>query len=691
MGIFDDGIGGFVTSITGGKNKTNVKAPELDPNAYEYGGQAGGARVQAGAYGNTAANAQGRDGAQVNYGQTNADRAQQGQVAAMMYRRAAGQTPSIAQMQADRQMQQAQTAQASMAASARGPAAMALAQQNAANNTAQTQANISGQAQVNAANEQLQAEQSAMGAYSGMRGQSAQEAQYQAGLQQQQHQLNDQTSLGYSQLQNQVNTTQLQAQGNRMAQKSANELGAAGINAGVAGQNASMNQQNGMGLVGMVANTAAGYAGMPGKASGGPVEGRHPYLVGEEGPELIVPKHDGVVIPAGPTAALLGRPVPRESGGPVEAGGAPAMLAPPTWGTSRGVSAEDIARQNQESEHRLALGAEHNARLAAGGGQMGGLAVAGFSPGISMSKSEPLIRRDEDAVATARAKEAEGAEVTGREAYNAAGAEYRLANEKRAAAKAGAAHPSKKASIGEMLGTIGKSASEQATQVDTSYHGPGGYVPPMLVPIGGARSGGGPISAGGSPAIGGMVDIGGGGSGMSADMIKAASTGRMGGGMVGGGGIVGGSNVPGGFGGTASGALGGIGAAARQMAASVDTSYQPIAVPRESGGPIQAGGEPEVIALYEPPGKELHQSFDGRAFYRDAPSVPDDRPSLAGPASIVAMMSRPQAKAKPATVPRREKTPEELMREADELEARMRGEHEQRMGAGPAIMLRRAP
>lgn len=41
------------------------------------------------------------------------------------------------------------------------------------------------------------------------------------------------------------------------------------------------------------------------RASGGPVSGGRPYLVGEEGPELIVPGMSGNVIPAGPTASML--------------------------------------------------------------------------------------------------------------------------------------------------------------------------------------------------------------------------------------------------------------------------------------------------------------------------------------------------------------------------------------------------
>lgn len=42
-----------------------------------------------------------------------------------------------------------------------------------------------------------------------------------------------------------------------------------------------------------------------GRASGGPVEANQPYIVGERGPELVVPRAPGVVIPAHRTAAML--------------------------------------------------------------------------------------------------------------------------------------------------------------------------------------------------------------------------------------------------------------------------------------------------------------------------------------------------------------------------------------------------
>jgi len=48
-----------------------------------------------------------------------------------------------------------------------------------------------------------------------------------------------------------------------------------------------------------------GGAAIPARASGGPVKGRSPYLVGERGPELFIPPSSGTIIDANKTAAAL--------------------------------------------------------------------------------------------------------------------------------------------------------------------------------------------------------------------------------------------------------------------------------------------------------------------------------------------------------------------------------------------------
>lgn len=154
---------------------------DYDPNKFEYGGHAGAAEdavarqnaLSNASYGDTArysANAQGLAGRGGSFLDQSQDaRTQQQQVAAMTLARAQGLTPSIAQMQAQRDMQAAIAAQGARAASARGPAALALAQQGAANNIANASGAISGQAQINAANERLAAEQAAAAQYGNIR------------------------------------------------------------------------------------------------------------------------------------------------------------------------------------------------------------------------------------------------------------------------------------------------------------------------------------------------------------------------------------------------------------------------------------------------------------------------------------------------------------------------------------------
>lgn len=168
--------------------------------------------------------AEGRQAYQADQTQANQDRyasylarGEQAQALSMMAARARGQN-SIANIMAQQQMQRAAAEQASMAASARGPAALALAQQNAAANTANMQGNVAGQASLAAAQERLAAEQAYMAGASGMRGQdfaaqglSQQQAATQMQSELAQRQLNQQASLGYESLGMDVNRAQLQA------------------------------------------------------------------------------------------------------------------------------------------------------------------------------------------------------------------------------------------------------------------------------------------------------------------------------------------------------------------------------------------------------------------------------------------------------------------------------------------------
>lgn len=316
--------GGAVAGV--GKNKFQPKTFDqtgaYDKNRYEYGGAPGGANAAANNYAGQAYRAQFREGPQLGYTEANADRQlgllarnyQQG-AADLMMSRAQGLTPSIAQMQADRQMQQAAAQQASMAASARGAGGLALAQQNAAGNTATMQSAISNQAQINAAQERMAAEQAAFSAYGGLRGgdlasqqQAAQQAQYAGDLAMRQRGLNDAMTLGMTGYEQNVRQSQLNA-GLQQQQILANSLtGQQTTSANIAQNNANREMEflkMAMGAVGGGADAATA-ANAPKRALGGPVTAGQPYLVGEYGPELVVPASDGNVIPASQTIGLLG-------------------------------------------------------------------------------------------------------------------------------------------------------------------------------------------------------------------------------------------------------------------------------------------------------------------------------------------------------------------------------------------------
>ena len=322
---------------------TYANSSAYDPNQFQYGGGAGQADAAVNGYNRLGSNAQYRQAQAANYTAANqyasqADAAAGGQrdAAALMMSRARGQTPSIAQMQADRQIQQNVAAQASQAASARGAAGLALAGQTAATNTANGSSAISAQAQINAASERLNAEQAASGAYAGLRsgdlasqGQAAQQSQYNAQLTAQQRAQNDQFQLAQQQNAIGVRNSQLnagiaqqgilsgsnaQAQGAQLAiqqQNSANQqanVNRAATTIGNAVQmgssalakspsapqgdpSASSNSNN----ANATASSGQAYA-LP-REAGGPVTPGQPYLVGEKGPELIVPNRGGTVVP----------------------------------------------------------------------------------------------------------------------------------------------------------------------------------------------------------------------------------------------------------------------------------------------------------------------------------------------------------------------------------------------------------
>ena len=61
------------------------------------------------------------------------------------------------------------------------------------------------------------------------------------------------------------------------------------------------------GAIGMFAGPSTGSLGLPfGRASGGSIMPNQPYLVGEHGPELVIPRHSGTVVNANQTAGAMG-------------------------------------------------------------------------------------------------------------------------------------------------------------------------------------------------------------------------------------------------------------------------------------------------------------------------------------------------------------------------------------------------
>lgn len=281
------GVGANIAGAASGVGKTDMRAggfdqtKAYDPNRFEYGGVAGGANAAADRYRWGADHAQTRRGEQVDYTQATQDRylqlqAREGEkaLARAMQARAMGQVPSIAQMQADRQMQQAIAAQASQAASARGAAGLALAGQNAAANTAMLQSGISNQAQINAAQERMQAEQAAFGAYGQMRGtdlasqqQAAAMAQYQAQINAAQRAQNDQFSMGFTQAEQNVRSRQLDSNLSQQGLLGTSYGNADRLNMGAEQGNAATDMRFFQGATGAVTDVmASGYGGGGGSA-----------------------------------------------------------------------------------------------------------------------------------------------------------------------------------------------------------------------------------------------------------------------------------------------------------------------------------------------------------------------------------------------------------------------------------------
>lgn len=244
----------------------------------------------------------------------NADNARGAQTDSLGLARSAamGQAPSQAELLGRNTLDQGFQQQLAAASSARGgsigqAAAMRAAQQGGAayyqqgtNALAAMRANEMATARQDYANQAAgvrAGDLSSAGQYAGIGALQAQEANAQGQLEMQQRQLNQQGQQFGEQKAFDVNTAQLNAD----LQNQALAQGDRQFQVGVGLQQ----QQNAYNLMGAGIGAGATFGAAMARAKGGPVSGGQPYLVGEQGPELVVPKKDGVVVPAPQTAEVM--------------------------------------------------------------------------------------------------------------------------------------------------------------------------------------------------------------------------------------------------------------------------------------------------------------------------------------------------------------------------------------------------
>lgn len=221
-------MAGFAGIYSNASSKPWTQDSEYDPSKYQYGGFAGGAGDQAANYVNDASDASQRaaptmQGTQLDQGAADQSRGFQMGSLASLQGAANGTAPSqaaiLGQQMADKNAQQA----VSSAGTVRGgPGAQASAYRYAANNAATQGAQAQQSIMADRANEMSTAQNNLANASSAARGQDLSAATTNAQLGQQTQQtnasnqlaqtgLNDQSSMGYQQLGNQVNEDQLNA------------------------------------------------------------------------------------------------------------------------------------------------------------------------------------------------------------------------------------------------------------------------------------------------------------------------------------------------------------------------------------------------------------------------------------------------------------------------------------------------
>jgi hypothetical protein len=105
---------------------------------------------------------------------------------------------------------------------------------------------------------------------------------------------------------------------------------------------------------------------LPGRADGGPVKGGSPYVVGERGPEVVVPKRDGYVIPNRVVDAATAGAVRGAADGGLGTSYAERVFGAATDGAVRGAAAglgpSDDERDFEAPSRLKGLGEDHNYR-----------------------------------------------------------------------------------------------------------------------------------------------------------------------------------------------------------------------------------------------------------------------------------------------------------------------------------------
>lgn len=297
----------------------------------------------------------------------------------MALARAKGQVPSIAEQQAQRDAGRLVADQSSIAAGARGPAALALAQQQNANNSATGVSNISQNAQINAATERERAEQAAYGMATGMR----QGDQSAFGANSGQAGQKGQLGLGYSGLENSVRQSQQQGSTNREALRTGQYNAAQSRNMQGTDANNNSNMTVASGILGMATSGAGALSDERAK------RGINPLGMSD----------------------FIGRDAPPTATWGVGSGMGPTQAEEYLQRNVNEANAEEARQKQLESDYQAGKAQAHAAL------NMGPMAVAGVNgPGQFVQPDNALQRRDDERRMELRGRREHGIDLTDNEA-----------------------------------------------------------------------------------------------------------------------------------------------------------------------------------------------------------------------------------------------------------------------------------